>query len=336
MDRYDYELPKELIAQQPVEPRHSSRLLDALSSEVEMTDRSVSALPELLETGDVLVLNDSRVVPARLGLEKESGGKVELLLLEKRGIANGNSEVWEALIKPLKRCPAGTELFHPSLGSRPVAVVGERCGDMTRAIVRFAAGFDPSKIGELALPPYISTPIGDPERYQTVYSTVAGSVAAPTAGLHLSESVLGAIRSRGVQVECINLSIGLDTFRPITADRPEEHVIHSEAYNVPSSTMEACSKARRVVAVGTTVVRALETASATGELEGRSELFIHGEFDFKVVDVLMTNFHLPRSSLLLLVESFCGQRWRQIYAIAKSRKYRFLSFGDAMIVGRAG
>jgi S-adenosylmethionine:tRNA ribosyltransferase-isomerase len=193
---------------------------------------------------------------------------------------------------------------------------------------------DPEAFGTIPLPPYITEPLADPERYQTVYANRPGSVAAPTAGLHLSKDVLDRCRARGIDVAAVELVVGLDTFRPITADRPEDHVMHSERYEVPDATMEACRNANRVVAVGTTSVRALEAAAATGELTGRTDLFIHGDYPFKVVDVLLTNFHLPRSSLLLLLAAFCGERWRDLYETALASGYRFLSFGDAMMVAR--
>jgi S-adenosylmethionine:tRNA ribosyltransferase-isomerase len=200
---------------------------------------------------------------------------------------------------------------------------------------------DPSVVerhGAMPLPPYIHRPLTEPGRYQTVYS--AGrpledrSAAAATAGLHFTPELLDRCRATGAEVARLDLAIGLDTFRPITAPTPEQHVIHSERYEVPDETMEACAGAERVVAVGTTVVRALEAAAATGSRSGRTDLFIRGAFPFRVVDVLVTNFHLPRSSLLLLVEAFCGPQWRDLYAVALAERYRFLSFGDAMAVGR--
>jgi S-adenosylmethionine:tRNA ribosyltransferase-isomerase len=190
------------------------------------------------------------------------------------------------------------------------------------------------------LPPYIHDRLSDVERYQTVYSTERAmehrSAAAPTAGLHFTPELLEACCAAGATLARLDLTIGLDTFRPITATTAEGHVIHSERYSVPEATMAACAGARRVIAVGTTVVRALESAAATGRLSGRTSLYIHGHYRFRVVDVLVTNFHLPRSSLLLLVESFCGPTWRSLYAVALEHGYRFLSFGDAMVVGRAG
>ena len=186
----------------------------------------------------------------------------------------------------------------------------------------------------MPLPPYIHTPLHDPERYQTVYASRPGSVAAPTAGLHLTPGLLQRCRARHIEVRTVELVVGLDTFRPVVADRPEDHVIHREEYRVPAETLDACAAARRVVAVGTTSVRALESAAPRTDSSGDTSLFIHGGFDWQVVDLLMTNFHLPRSSLLLLVDAFVGPRWRALYDLAKAEGYRFLSFGDAMLLDR--
>ena len=212
--------------------------------------------------------------------------------------------------------------------------VGAPIGDDGRRRVRLLA--DPEEHGQLPLPPYIHRPLADPSRYQTVYAAAPGSVAAPTAGLHLTDAVLDRCRSRGIGVAAVDLVVGLDTFRPISVDDVDDHVMHSESYSVPEATWAACRAAPRVVAVGTTSVRALEAAAATGRMSGRTDLFIKGDYPFQVVDVLLTNFHLPRSSLLLLIEAFCGPRWRSLYETALAEGYRFLSFGDAMLVGRAG
>jgi S-adenosylmethionine:tRNA ribosyltransferase-isomerase len=210
-------------------------------------------------------------------------------------------------------------------------VGGDRAGG-TRT-VRVLGDLD--RYAALALPPYITAGLADPERYQTVYARTPGSVAAPTAGLHLSAGVLERCRHRGVEVHAVDLAVGLATFRPVQVDRVEDHRMHAERYTVPASTWDACRRARRVVAVGTTTVRALESAAATGRLEGRTELFIHGDHPFQVVDVLLTNFHQPRSSLLVLLAAFMGPDWRRLYDLALAEGYRFLSFGDAMLVARS-
>ena len=318
MADYDYGLPEAAIAQEPIEPRDAARLLVALDEDT--VDRTVADLPDLLEPGDLLVLNDTRVLPARLHLRKRTGGHAEVLLL--RAV---DGDWWEALVRPGRRLPPGTVLGDP-----PLVEVGEVRGDVR--VVRLLG--DPWSRGEMPLPPYIHVPLADAERYQTVYAARPASVAAPTAGLHLTADVLDRCRARGIGIAKLELVVGLDTFRPITVDDPSDHAMHEESYRIPAATWAACSAARRVVAVGTTTVRALESAAASGELEGRTDLFIREGFAFQVVDVLMTNFHLPRSTLLLMVEAFAGRRWRDLYRTALGRGYRFLSFGDAMLVGR--
>ncbi|HUR18686.1 MAG TPA: tRNA preQ1(34) S-adenosylmethionine ribosyltransferase-isomerase QueA [Acidimicrobiales bacterium] len=334
MDEYEYLLPIEAIAQEPAEPRESARLLVA-GAGGEITHRHVRDLPELLVPGDVLVVNETRVLPARLQLRKRTGGQVEVLLLEPVE-TNGHSAggTWSALVRPGKRVAPGTRLV---AGDTELVEVGDRVEGGTRH-VRLLAGLAAlAPHATVALPPYIHRPLADPDRYQTVYAAHAGSVAAPTAGLHLTHEVLDRCRRRGVDVHAIDLAVGLATFRPVTAERPEDHVMHAERYRVPAATMQACRTASgRVVAVGTTTVRALESAAATGELAGRTSLFIHDDYPFKVVDVLLTNFHLPRSSLLLLLGAFYGRGWPALYDEALAAGYRFLSFGDAMLVARAG
>jgi S-adenosylmethionine:tRNA ribosyltransferase-isomerase len=335
MDVPVYQLPPEAIAQRPVEPRHAARLLVAVDPTGPPSHRVVADLPELLEAGDVLVVNTSKVLPARLRLHKRSGGAAEVVLLEPEGPDGLDSRLWTALVRPGRRLPPGTVLVR---GERPLVEVGESTGDGRRR-VRLLAGEVPvlellAAVGTVALPPYIRHALPDSGRYQTVYADQPGSVAAPTAGLHLSEGVLVACRGRGVAVAEVDLAVGLGTFQPLTSGRVEDHVMHRERYRVPPATMQLCRDARRVVAVGTTTVRALESAAATGSLSGHTDLFIHGRFEFRVVDVLLTNFHQPRSSLLVLLEAFCGPRWRELYGVALAQGYRFLSFGDAMLVGR--
>jgi S-adenosylmethionine:tRNA ribosyltransferase-isomerase len=361
MEAFDYHLPAAAIAQRPCEDRAGARLLVApgMLGNPEPVDATMSDLPRLLRPGDLLVVNDTRVLAARLPLRKASGGRAEVLLLEP--IAPG-SPTWEALVRPGRRLAEGTLLGYEP-GGPPVVEIGPRpgpaedrppAGNGPPAGPGSTAGggadgrrlvhlLDPSVVeraGRAPLPPYIRQPLNDPERYQTVYarSSPLGerSAAAPTAGLHFTEELLRACRQAGVGLARVDLAIGLDTFRPVTAPTAEAHAIHSERYSVPSETMAACRAAERVVAVGTTVVRALETAAATEVLAGRSRLYIHGRFPFRVVDVLVTNFHLPRSSLLLLVDAFYGPGWRDLYRAALARGYRFLSFGDAMVVGRDG
>lgn len=331
MDVPDYDLPSGAVAQEPVEPRHASRLLVSLASSAPRHCH-VRDLPDLLDPGDLLVVNTTRVVPARLRLTKGTGGGAEVLLLEPD--ESIESRRWTALVRPGRRVPPGTLLYH---GDLPVVLVGEDLGDGRRRVELTPSGpvsglLD--AIGAVPLPPYIHRPLADAGRYQTVYADRPGSVAAPTAGLHLSTEVLERCRSRRVALAELDLAVGLGTFRPVTTDRVEDHVMHRERYRVPAETMAACAGARRVVAVGTTTLRALESVAATGRLEGDTCLYIYGNFEFRVVDVLLTNFHQPRSSLLVLLEAFCGPRWRELYRAALAEGYRFLSFGDAMLVDR--
>ena len=325
LDPYDYDLPERAIAQTPSEVRSDARLLVALDPAGAVEHRCVADLPSLVGPGDVIVVNETKVLPARLRLRKESGGAAEVLLLERVG-----EEQWVALVKPGKRIAPGTTL-HGSTG--PVAVVEDRLEDGRRLVTII----DPAAAetdGELPLPPYITKPLDDPDRYQTVYAATPGSAAAPTAGLHFTPEVLARCEERGANVHRIDLAVGLDTFRPIAGDL-DDHVMHSERYRVPSDTWSACKEAERVIAIGTTTTRALEAAASSGELEGRTSLFIRPGFDFAVVDVLLTNFHLPRSTLLVMLHAFAGERWRELYECALTEGYRFLSFGDAMIVSRA-
>lgn len=311
-------------------------MLDALDPAGTLVDRSVRDLPDLIEPGDVVVVNNSRVIPARLRLAKETGGAAEVLLLEPQ--SDGLERTgWEALVRPGRRLPPGTMLYVRAGGGGPVLRIGDRLGDDGRRRVDFLD--DPATVmdrcGEMALPPYIHTPLDRPDRYQTVYADRAGSVAAPTAGLHLTPDVLEQLERTGALVRSVDLHVGLATFRSIATERAEDHLMHREYYSVPAATWDACKRANRVVAIGTTTVRALESAAGTGAMAGWSDLFICPGYKFAVVDVLLTNFHLPRSTLLLLLEAFAGTRWHPIYAAALDRGYRFLSFGDAMIVSRA-
>jgi len=330
---FDYALPPEAIAQVPVEPRDAARLLVDRGPGALPAHCTVADLPTLLTAGDVLVVNDSRVLPARLRLAKPTGGAVEVLLLERRP-----DGTWEALVRPSGRVRPGTSLTLPD-GDPGVSVeVGEVIDADGRRSVRLCGGLDDVALldahGDVPLPPYITTPLSDTERYQTVFADRPGSVAAPTAGLHLTKDILARCRQRGVRIERLELQVGLGTFRPMTSSEVERHRMHGERYEVPAATLEACEGAERVVAVGTTVVRALESAAATGQLRGRTELFIRAGYPFRLVDALVTNFHVPRSSLLVLVDAFIGRRWQDLYATGLANGYRFLSFGDAMLLQR--
>jgi len=331
MQDYDYGLPEAAIAQVPAEPRDSARLLVCIGADAVGIDHRVSELDTLLAPGDLLVVNDTRVIPARLRLRKETGGEAEVLLLEP---AESGPDEWVALVRPGRRLPEGTVLVDGD--GQPLVVIGARRGDGGTRRVRLLA--EPWAAGEVPLPPYLHHGIADAERYQTVYAAHPGSVAAPTAGLHLTHDLLERCRQRGIGFATVDLTVGLDTFRPVIVDDPADHVIHTEAYRVDATVWEACQRTRasggRVVAVGTTTVRALESVAATGGLAGRTDLYIRAPYPFAVVDLLLTNFHLPRSTLLLLVEAFAGPRWRALYRQALDGGYRFLSFGDAMLLGR--
>lgn len=326
LDDIDYELPPSRIAQTPLAERDQARLLVDRGAHVD--HRHVVDLPDLLEPGDLLVVNNTRVLPARLPLRRDTGGAVEVLLLEAR-----DDGTWEALVRPSKKLAPGSVVTADGLSVE----IGEDLGEGRRVVRPDAAGrplFEVlHEVGLPPLPPYIDEQIADPERYQTVFADRPVSAAAPTAGLHLTDAVLSRLAEKGIEMATVELAVGLDTFRPVQVDRLDDHVMHSEWYSVPAETMEKIAAAKRVVAVGTTSVRALETWGTTGEPEGRSRIFIRRPYEWSVVDVLMTNFHLPRSTLLCLVDAFVGPRWRDLYAEALAENYRFLSFGDAMLLG---
>lgn len=332
LDDYDYDLPAERIAQVPIEPRDAARLLVDRGADVP-EHRHVHDLPSLLGPGDLLVVNESRVIPARLRLRRHSGGAAEVLLLEP---LDDRCRTWEALVRPARRLRPGECLLAD--GSTEVIELGGRTDAGDTFTIRLLGDDDVetllARYGEMPLPPYISTPLAEAERYQTVYATRPGSAAAPTAGLHFTPGLLTELERRGVGLARVELVVGLDTFQPISEADPRRHRIHSERYRVPPDVLERASRAPRVVAVGTTAARALESAAATGQLEGRTDLYIHRGYEWRVVDLLLTNFHLPRTTLLLMVEAFVGPRWRRLYDTAIAEGYRFLSFGDAMLLDR--
>jgi S-adenosylmethionine:tRNA ribosyltransferase-isomerase len=311
----DYSLPPELIAQRPAERRDASRLLVYDRSSGDVRQRSFAELGQEL-AGYLTVVNDTRVVPARLALRRETGGAVELLLVERLG-----DERWEALARPSRRLRAGERLHGSHLASAVELVEPLGAG---RWVVRLAGEPD----GTLPLPPYVHATPADPERYQTVYARDPGSAAAPTAGLHFTPELLASLDH-----ESVTLHVGLDTFRPLTTDTVEEHAIHGERYRVEERARARIGSAERVLAVGTTTTRVLETLARGGPLEGRTELFITPGFEFLRVDALLTNFHLPRTTLLALVMAFAGvAETRELYGLAIRERYRFYSFGDAMLV----
>jgi len=327
---FDYDLPEAAIAQQPAEPRDASRLLVVATPPV---DTTFAALPEYLEPGDLLVRNATRVRAARLRGVRPTGGAVELLLLDRQG------EEWTALAKPARKLKPGMKLDFGELRAEVLTPAEDgqvrvRLETSGRAEVEDVI----AAVGTVPYPPYVAEGPSDPERYQTVYATEIGSAAAPTAGLHFTPALLRRLAERGVGMADVFLDIGLDTFRPITAPSLDLHIMHSESYAVPSATWEGVAQTQadggRVVAVGTTVVRTLESAAATGDLSGSTDLFVQPGYRLQVVDSLITNFHMPRSSLLVLLAAILPN-WQEVYAHALAEGYRFLSFGDAMLIPEA-
>jgi S-adenosylmethionine:tRNA ribosyltransferase-isomerase len=306
LEELDYELPPELIAQHPAERRDESRLLVFDRESGAIRHRRFRELPAELH-GELAVVNDTRVVPARIPIERPRG---EILLLERL-----EDDVWEALARPTRRLKPGRRYG-------PVELI-EHLGEG-----RWRVRLEGAPAGEVPLPPYITAPLEDPERYQTVYARREGSAAAPTAGLHFTPELLTAL-----DVERVTLHVGLDTFRPVATDTLEEHELHGERYEVTRAAWNRIAAAERVLAVGTTTVRVLETIARGAPLSGRTSLFVTPGFEFLRVDALLTNFHLPRSTLLALVMAFAGiEETRELYRIATAERYRFYSFGDAMLV----
>lgn len=326
---FDYDLPDHLIAQEAVEPRSAARLL-VDRGELSPQHSRVSELPTLLQSGDLLVVNDTKVIPARIHLKRRTGGAIELLLLEP--MADGS---WDCLLRPARRLRPGERLLSDD-GREAVEIEGrsgspESTTFRVRPLITRDELFD---LGELPLPPYITRAPVDQSRYQTVYAKRPASAAAPTAGLHFTPELLDELAAVGVGLQRVELVVGLDTFRPLTSSNLADHRMHTESYAVPAETIEACAQATRVVAVGTTAARALESAATTGTLAGRTDLFITPGYHWKLVDLLMTNFHMPRTTLLVMIESLIGPRWRRLYADAIAQQYRLLSFGDAMLLDR--
>jgi S-adenosylmethionine:tRNA ribosyltransferase-isomerase len=336
VEDFHYELPPELIAQHPLAQRDRSRLLVLERQSGRMAHRAFADLPDYLRPGDALVLNDSRVIRARLMGHKLTGGRVEVFLVRRLGYAH-----WEVLVRPGRRTRPGTEV---SFGPRLRARLLQRT-DAGGRVAEFSWEGDWDEVleavGGVPLPPYVRVPLDDPDRYQTVYARHPGSVAAPTAGLHFTPELLARVADLGVTIARLTLHVGPGTFRPVKADFVEDHTMHAEYYRLDEETATALNRCRaaggRLVAVGTTVTRTLESLPGPGrELrpgEGWTSLFIYPGHRFRVVDALVTNFHLPRSSLLMLVSAFAGRELvLSAYAEAIARRYRFYSFGDAMLI----
>lgn len=335
---FEYVLPPELIAQAPLARRDHSRLLVLERQTQRRFERRFDALGTLLNPGDLLIFNDTRVIPARLFARKErsDGAKVEIFLLKQ--VANGE---WECLVRPGRRVRPGTRLLLAEGMTAQVIAAGE---DGSRRI-QFDLGIDfhdwLERHGDTPLPPYIRTRLDQPERYQTVYARHEGSVAAPTAGLHFTPELLKALKEMGVQTGFLTLHVGLGTFRPVQVDRVEDHRMHAERFTVSEELVAQVASTRagggRIIAVGTTVVRVLESQSGVdGRLQpgtGETAIFIYPGYRFKVIDGLITNFHLPGSTLLMLVAAFAGREWvLDSYRYAVTERFRFFSFGDAMFI----
>ncbi len=337
---FDYTLPPNFIAQTPIEPRDYSRLMVLSRKDDKIEHRHFFEIVEYLNHGDVLVLNNSRVIPARLlGHKVETGGKAEILLLQRL-----EPNIWEALVRPSRRLSVGTEvrIEAKNNSSEPVfAKILSKTETSTR-IVHFSNETVLNKVGNVPLPPYIHTNLDNPERYQTIYAKKEGSVAAPTAGLHFTPKLLNQVQKKGVELLFVTLHVGLDSFRPVKVENPEKHILHREYCELTSEVAQKINRAkaekRRIVCVGTTTTRALEGAPKTieGELKPFADwigLFILPNYKFQVVDALVTNFHLPRSTLLMLVSAFAGRELiLRAYREAIQQGYRFYSFGDAMMI----
>jgi S-adenosylmethionine:tRNA ribosyltransferase-isomerase len=323
----EYELPDDLIAQSPADPRDASRLMVVDVRRGTIAHHTFRDLPRFLLPGDALVLNETKVMPARLEAKKPTGGEVELLFLRELGPDRGGA--WEVLARPSKRLRPGIELL---AGGDRLEIV-ESLGDGHWAVSAPDVRGLLERSGRMPLPPYIRPTPETESRYQTVYARNEGSAAAPTAGFHFTERVLEGAERAGARIASITLHVGVGTFMPVRTERLEEHVMHAERYSVPREAVRIVEGSSRVVAAGTTVARTLETWATTGEAEGKSELFVYPGYRWRSVDALLTNFHLPRSTLLAMVMSFGGEDLvREAYTTAVNERYRFYSFGDAMLL----
>ncbi len=333
-----YNLPENLIAQTPLEPRDSSRMMVLRRDSDTIEHKHFYDIIDYLNEGDCLIVNDSRVIPARIyGVKEDTGAKIEFLLLRQ---IDGTR--WETLVKPGRKAKVGSEFtFGDGLLKAKVLEItddGNRIVNLTCEGDNIYATLD--KIGQMPLPPYITEKLEDQERYQTVYSHELGSAAAPTAGLHFTNELLDRIRAKGVHIGYVTLHVGLGTFRPVKVDDVTKHKMHSEHYEIPQETADLIKSAKaagkRVIAVGTTSCRTLESVAASGEIracDGFTDIFIYPGFEFKVLDGLITNFHLPESTLIMLVSAFYGyEKTMKAYETAVKEQYRFFSFGDAMAI----
>ncbi|AZB43768.1 tRNA preQ1(34) S-adenosylmethionine ribosyltransferase-isomerase QueA [Bacillus sp. FJAT-42376] len=338
VELFDFELPEELIAQVPLEKRDASRLMKLDKKSGEIVHGHFPDITQYLQPGDCLVLNDTRVLPARLfGMKEDTGAKIEVLLLKQT-----EGDTWETLIKPAKRVKAGTVITFGDGKLTATCVEEQEHGGRTLHFSYDGIFYEVlESLGEMPLPPYIKEQLDDRERYQTVFSKEAGSAAAPTAGLHFTEEILNELQEKGVSIAYITLHVGLGTFRPVSAETVEEHEMHAEFYQMTEGTARLLNETRanggRIISVGTTSTRTLETiASSDGkfrEESGWTSIFIYPGYEFKGIDGMLTNFHLPKSSLIMLVSSLAGREHvMNAYESAVKERYRFFSFGDAMLI----
>ena len=331
---FDYYLPEELIAQTPAETRGSSRLLILDRKHKSITHGRFSDIVKYIHPGDALVINNTRVIKARLFGRRNTGGRVEVLLLNPAG-----PDTWECLVRPGHKLPPGEQVF---IGDLVGQVEGKTAYGGRLIKWQYQGNWEDvlERLGHIPLPPYIKTPLRDPERYQTVYAEVPGSAAAPTAGLHFTPHLLDRLSANGVRIVPVTLNVGLGTFRPVTVEEIENHKMHSESYEVTEEAVQAINSCRnsghRIFAVGTTVVRVLESTCQEGKVlpgKGNTDLFIYPGYQIKAVDCMITNFHLPKSTLLMLVSAFAGKEFvMAAYQEAIKERYRFFSFGDAMLI----
>ncbi len=337
---FDYFLPEELIAQTPIPDRDKSRLLVVDKRHGKLSHRFFVDVPLYIEPGDVLVVNNTRVIPARLFGRRKTGGKVEILLLNPVG-----ADLWECLVKPGNKARPGEQIFVGEIGAPEITgTVQERTSFGGRLVkLSYKGNWEDvlERVGNVPLPPYIKAPLKDPERYQTVYARIPGSAAAPTAGLHFTPELLNTLSARGASIVPVTLNVGLGTFRPVTEETVEQHQMHKEYFEISEDTASAVNQAKasghKVFAVGTTVVRALESSCEKGGFvkpyNGDTNIFIYPGYRFQVADCLITNFHLPKSTLLMLVSAFAGKDLiMEAYREAVKERYRFFSFGDAMLI----
>ncbi|MFN8015575.1 MAG: tRNA preQ1(34) S-adenosylmethionine ribosyltransferase-isomerase QueA [Acidimicrobiia bacterium] len=336
LEQFTYDLPESAISKVPAEPRDSAKCLIS-RNKTELIDSNVQNISEYIESGDLVIVNNTKVLPARIFIKRKSGLNGEVFLLNRI-----RDNVWEALVRPSAKIKINetVEVLKNSSHKKLEMVIGENISESTRQVELLSYSEDEfiHDAGQTPLPPYLGDVDIPIERYQTMFSKEEKSVAAPTAGLHFTQRVVDQLSEKKIDLCEITLHVGLGTFKPIQTDKVEDHVMHEEIYSVPSEVwdkvLETKKRGNKIVAVGTTSLRTLESVAITSQLSGSTDLFCYGDFDFKIVDYLFTNFHQSGSSLLVLLDAFIGSRWRELYDYALKNEYRFLSFGDSMFVGK--